>query len=95
MGKLTIENIKNYVEGRGNQLLSSIDQKSDSFIEQINHRKSLCVDCLQEGKCKYCGCQVPGRLYSTTSCNKGERFPDLMPDEQWEEFKKNNNEKFQ
>jgi hypothetical protein len=46
---------------------------------------------MKKGKCAYCGCKVPGKLYVKKSCNKGERFPDLMSTELWEKFKKNNN----
>lgn len=93
--QINIQNIKNYLEGRANQALSSLNMKPDSFMEQIAYRKSKCVDCLEAGKCPYCGCQVPGRLYTETSCNKGERFPDIMTDEEWILFKQNNYEEFQ
>lgn len=92
--QLNIKNIKNYLEGRANQALSSLDLKPESFIEQINYRKSKCQDCLSKGRCEYCGCAVPGRLYSTASCNKGEKFPDIMNDEEWVKFKQTNNEEF-
>ena len=92
--EINIKNIKNFIEGKTNQVLSSLDLKPDSFIEQVRYRKSLCTDCLSKGQCKYCGCEVPGRFYTHESCNKGEIFPDIMSDADWEIFKQNNYEKF-
>lgn len=92
--KINIKNIKNFIEGKTNQVLSSMDLKPESFIEQVNYRKSLCVECLSAGQCRYCGCEVPGRFYTNESCNKGEIFPDIMSDEEWIKFKKDNHEKF-
>lgn len=92
--KINIKNIKNFIEGKTNQVLSSMDLKPESFIEQVNYRKSLCVECLSVGKCRYCGCKVPDRLYTNKSCNKGEIFPDIMSDEEWIKFKQDNYEKF-
>ena len=48
-------------------------------------------DCVKLGYCKYCGCSIPGKLYVTTSCNNGERFPDLMCEADWEKYKTENN----
>lgn len=92
--KINIKNIKNFIEGKTNQVLSSMDLKPESFLEQVNYRKSLCVECLSAGKCKYCGCAVPGRFYTNESCNKGEIFPDIMSDEEWFKFKQDNNDEF-
>lgn len=92
--EITTKNIKNFIEGNANMVLSSIGLKPDSFMEQVRYRKSLCVDCLNAGVCNYCGCSVPGRFYTEESCNKGERFPDIMSDEEWTQFKLDNYEKF-
>lgn len=92
--EINSKNIKNFIEGKTNQVLSSLDLKPESFIEQIRYRKSLCSDCLEVGQCKHCGCSLPGRFYTTESCNKGERFPDIMSDQEWSEFKKQINEEF-
>ncbi len=92
--EISITNIKNFIEGNVNQALSSLDLKPDSFMEQVRYRKSICTDCMEAGVCNYCGCSVPGRLYTTSTCNKGERFPDIMGDEEWAQFKKDNYEKF-
>jgi hypothetical protein len=60
-------------------------------MEQIAYRKLQCTDCWEKGKCQHCGCSLPGRWYSTPSCNGGERFPDLMSEENWIKYKQDNN----
>ena len=86
------KNVLNYLEGRTNQLLSKLNIKSESFEEQVEYRKSKCRDCIKDGQCPYCGCPVPDRFYTTSSCNNGIRFPDIMSDEEWLDFKNKLNE---
>lgn len=85
-------NVLNYIEGRTNQLLSKFNITTESFNEQIEYRKSKCADCIEEGRCPYCHCPTPDRFYASKSCNGGIRFPDIMIDEEWVEFKKTINE---
>jgi hypothetical protein len=60
--------------------------------EQVLWRMEICKDdCVKNGYCKYCGCDVPGKLYVNDSCNEGERFPNLMTKAQWEQYKQDNN----
>ncbi len=60
--------------------------------EQVMWRAEICKDdCMKNGYCKYCGCDVPGKLYVNDSCNNGERFPDLMTKAEWEKHKVDNN----
>lgn len=91
--EITKENIKNYLEGRTNQILSFSGLLSDTIEEQIEYRKTFCNDCEEAGKCVYCGCDYPGRLYTDKSCNNGERFPDLMSTPNWIEFKEQSNDR--
>jgi len=58
--------------------------------EQVLYRMSVCKDCMEAGACAHCGCSVPGKLYVNTSCNGGERFPDMMNHEEWEAYKSEN-----
>ena len=92
--KITINNIKNFIEGNTNQVLSSMGLKPESFMEQVRYRKSVCLECLNAGACLRCGCSLPGRFYTEESCNKGELFPDIMNDEDWLKFKQENHEDF-
>ena len=43
---------------------------------------------MKYGKCRFCGCKVPGKLYSTKSCNSGKLFPDMMNEAEWNGYKK-------
>lgn len=91
MAKITSRSIYDYLEGHTNNILANIKLKSKSYMEQVDYRKSKCSDCIEAGKCIICNCDSPARLYSGRTCNE-DRFPDLMTDEEWEEFKKNNYE---
>lgn len=88
--KVTIKNIKDYLEGNSNLLLDKLNLQPEWYKEQIAYRMLICRDCLSKGKCKECGCDVPGKLYVAKSCNKGERFPDLMSEQEWIIFKHKN-----
>lgn len=60
--------------------------------EQVRYRSEICKDeCVKYGKCRYCLCDLPGKFYVTESCNKGEKFPDLMDEESWMKYKEENN----
>lgn len=93
--KVTFKDIINYAEGNSKQLVDKFDLLPKHKKEQFEWRKSICAnDCVLEGKCKYCGCSVPGKLYVKKSCNEGERFPDMMDQLEWNIYKKENNIKF-
>jgi hypothetical protein len=90
--KITAKNIINFIEGNLKMLGNKINLLSTSQKEQVIWRSEICKDdCMIQGKCKYCGCSVPGKLYVVKSCNNGERFPDMMNQNEWEEYKKVNN----
>lgn len=89
MTKITINNISNFIEGNINKTKHSLEMLNEHIEEQVEYRKTFCKDCEELGKCVYCNCSYPGRLYSTPSCNYGDRFPDLMNKEDWDEFKNN------
>lgn len=87
--QITKKKINDYIEGNINKTLHALELLEETIEEQVEYRKTFCKDCEEQGKCVYCKCSYPGRLYSTSSCNYGERFPDLMNKEEWDEFKKN------
>jgi hypothetical protein len=70
--------------------LGNLGLQPQHIKEQIAYRMLKCSDCMEAGKCKVCGCDVPGKLYVNESCNKGERFPDLMSKPEWDKYKENN-----
>lgn len=93
--KITPKNIMNFIEGNMKMLGDRINLLPKFQREQVMWRSEICKDdCMVEGKCNYCGCSVPGKLYVTISCNNGERFPDMMDESEWEEYKKVNNINF-
>jgi len=86
--KITLSNIQQYLEGNSQMILDRMGLQPDWYREQIAYRMLQCKDdCIPAGKCKYCGCSVPGKLYVTQSCNYGSRFPDLMNEENWNKYK--------
>jgi hypothetical protein len=87
-----INKILQFVEGNLNMFGDKFDLFPEHKKEQLLYRLDICKnDCVIEGKCIYCGCSVPGKLYVSTSCNSGERFPNMMESEEWEKYKIENN----
>lgn len=96
MGQINIKNIKQFIEGNLNLLGDRINILPNYMKEQVIWRMNICKDdCVIQGKCKYCGCSVPGKLYVNSSCNGSERFPDLMSEQDWEIYKMENNIKIE
>lgn len=85
--EITPSNVKAFIEGNSKMAYDALVGLPTYLKEQIEYRKSKCPDCLEAGVCKHCGCSVPGKMYVTTSCNDSERFPDLMDEKKWQEFK--------
>lgn len=87
--EITLNNIYNFIEGNTRLFTKSI--QPEYIKQQIAYRMLLCKDdCAKEGHCIKCGCDYPGRVYTTESCNT-DRFPDFMSRIDWEEFKKDKN----
>ena len=87
--KITFKNIKSFLEGNLQLGLEQLHLQPQHIQEQIAYRRLLCSkDCMITGKCKYCGCEVLGKTSVKESCNKNERFPDLMSKLEWDKFKK-------
>jgi hypothetical protein len=96
--KITKDNIKQYLEGNTNMLLAKLGQKPQWYLEQIAYRTLICKDdCWKVGTvkngprhCQSCGCDLPGKWYVTKSCNGGKKFPDIMNEPEWVQYKKEN-----
>ena len=87
--EITLNNIYNFIEGNTRLFTKSI--QPDHIKQQIAYRMLLCSkDCAITKQCIKCGCDYPGRVYTTESCNT-DRFPDFMSRIDWEEFKKDKN----
>lgn len=88
---ITLSNIKKFIQGNTRYFGESWGIVKPEIKEQVAWRATHCSDCIEQGKCVYCGCKVPGKWYVNESCNKGKRFPDLMKKDAWERYKKENN----
>lgn len=87
-----LNNIKSYVEGNLNYYYNNIVGLPEHIQEQTLYRLSLCKnDCVEAEECVYCSCPPKKKVFVTKSCNNGERFPDLMEEQEWEAYKKENN----
>lgn len=92
MSRINIKNIKSYLRGHSNLFLDSLGQYPKYKQEQVLYRLSLCKDdCVPTGKCKHCGCPPNKKVYDPISCNGGERFSDMLGEEDWNRFKETNN----
>lgn len=92
MAEVNLKNILQFFEGNINILGDNFNLLPRYKREQVLWRMSICKDdCVIKGRCIYCGCSVPGKLYVEKSCNMGNRFPDMMEQLEWEEYKKQNN----
>lgn len=92
MKNIQFKDVYNFLEGNARIVLSKFSKSPAHIQEQVEYRLSKCKDdCVIVGRCKKCHCPSPNRAFVTSSCNK-ERFPDLMSKEDWEEFKKKEDE---
>jgi hypothetical protein len=90
--KITPKKILQFIEGNIKMLGDTFHLLPEHEKEQVMYRLQICKDeCVQLGYCVYCGCSIPGKLYVKKSCNHGDRFPNIMPKPDWEDFKKLNN----
>lgn len=86
--KITSKNIFNYIQGNARLIASEFGFESEHMKEQVAYRMLICKkSCSVNGACEHCGCDLPGRFFTTDSCNNGEKFPDLMNAEDWNKFK--------
>lgn len=89
---LKLKNIKSFIEGNSKYFYDNLIGLPDYIKEQVIWRLKQCEnDCLIDNKCIYCGCPPKKKAFVNTSCNKGERFPNLMSEEKWNKYKKEHN----
>lgn len=89
---VTAKMVKQYLEGNLKMLGDVFFLLPRHLREQVAWRTYICRDeCVKEGVCKYCGCSLPGKFYVKKSCNDGDKFPDLMDLDEWNEYKLQNN----
>lgn len=93
--KITIKNIKSFLEGNTQRVLEELNLQPEHIKEQIAYRRLICKDTCEAvgtidngpNHCQYCGCDFKGKTSVQESCNKGERFPDLMNKLEWDKYK--------
>ena len=63
---MEFKDIRNFIEGNYNHLLSKFDLVPDNLKELADKRKKICEVCpkLQKNKCGECGCSYPEILWS-------------------------------
>jgi hypothetical protein len=87
--KVTFKNVLSFLEGNSQLVMEEFGLQSQHIKEQIAYRRLICKDdCALTGECIICGCDFKGKTSVKESCNL-ERFPDLMSNREWQEFKKN------
>jgi hypothetical protein len=87
------DNIKSFIEGNSLYFWDKWLGVSPHIKEQVKFRLNNCKnDCVPAGKCIKCGCPTRRKVFATKSCNYN-RHPDLMNAEDWEKYKKKNNDK--
>ena len=87
--KINLQNIYSFFEGNLRMLGDRYDKLPSHQKEQVLYRISVCENtCMKLGKCKFCGCKVPGKLYSSKSCNGGKLFPDMLDEVTWNGYKR-------
>lgn len=83
---ITLSNISDFLEGYSKWFIDKYLPKHEK--EQVLYRASQCPpECAKEGKCFYCKCDYPQKLYIKKSCNRDKNLPDLMEEEPWNNYK--------
>lgn len=94
--ELKAKDIASFLQGNWRYYKNKLMVSPLYIREQVEYRLQICRnDCLIKNKCVYCGCPPQKKSWTDTSCNGGERFPDLMNKQDWEQFKKDNNIKIE
>lgn len=87
-----IKNILSFIEGNYKYYYNEIVGLPKHIQEQTIWRLMKCRDtCIAANECQVCGCDPKKKVFVVESCNEGEIFPDLMNEEDWKEYKKENN----
>lgn len=86
-----IKNIKSFIEGNLKYYYNKLVGLSPHIQEQVMWRIMQCKDdCIPKEACIHCGCDPEKKAFVIESCNEGKRFPDLMNEEDWNQYKKDN-----
>lgn len=85
------KNIVSFIEGNAKYFWDRWIGMPPHIKEQVRYRLEQCEDdCLVEGACIKCKCPPHKKAFAKNSCNP-DRFPDIMNNEDWEQYKRENN----
>jgi hypothetical protein len=88
--EITLSNIKSFFQGHARAYLDKISLLPLYTKEQVFYRIYVCREsCVPYKKCERCKCPALKKSYSTKSCSE-DKFPDLMSQLEWEQYKINN-----
>lgn len=90
--EITPNNVRDFAEGNYNYYVGN---NPKHYLEQYLYRAYLCSDCLEDGKCKACGCTTPQMFFAPRKVDKLDKWPPFFRNEEdWEEYKTRYKEAF-
>ena len=82
-----IKNISHFIEGNAKYYYDKLIGEEQYLREQRLWRLYQCKDdCVVTGECKHCGCPTKKKVFQDETCGGG-RFPDIMNEKDWTEYK--------
>lgn len=92
--KITLPNIKGFLQGNLRLFLDSIGSLPEHISEQAEWRlkqvEKLSPECAKQEECVHCGCELYGKLLENRACsNNPSCYPEMMSKEEWAIFKLN------
>lgn len=61
-----------------------------SFSEQVVYRLARCPECVLAKECVHCHCTMPEKALTPLAVCSADRWPRMMPPEDWEKYKTDN-----
>lgn len=91
MAKITLNNIKGFIQGNIRKVLNDFGELPPHIEEQALWRidlvKQKSPECYNQDKCVHCGCQVSAKVFEDRACSSETPcYPKMMTKEQWETF---------
>lgn len=88
MAKITLSNIKGYIQAHFRQALEDLDFLPEHIKEQAQWRLKQIAEkspeCLEKDSCVICSCQVSSKVFEDRAC-EGKCYPEMFSKEAWEE----------
>jgi hypothetical protein len=82
---LTIKNIKSYIRAKSTKIASDsgLITLDDHFVYQVLLRTILCSDCLNQGFCQGCTCDVPDLFYDKHRTDSLGRWGAMLDEKEF------------